>query len=493
MAVTDIHAGNTVTTVPAYKIKDIELSAFGRKEMRMAEYEMPGLMATREKYGPQKPLAGARITGSLHMTIQTAVLIETLVELGADVRWASCNIFSTQDHAAAAVAVGRPETGGTPAKPAGIPVFAWKGETLEEYWEMTLNALTFPGGKGPNLIVDDGGDATLLIHKGYELENGSEWVHEPADSHEEAVIKALLKRVNAEDPQRWHRVVAEWNGVSEETTTGVHRLYRMAEEGSLLVPAINVNDSVTKSKFDNLYGCRESLIDGIKRGTDVMIAGKVAVVCGYGDVGKGSAQSLRGQGARVIVTEIDPICALQAAMEGFEVKTLEDVLPIGDIYVTATGNRDIITFDHMKAMKDQAIVANIGHFDNEIQVSRLGDSPEVTRENIKPQVDKFTFADGHSLYLLSEGRLVNLGNATGHPSFVMSNSFTNQTLAQIDLWKNRESYEPSVRTLDKILDEEVARLHLSKLGVKLTRLRPDQADYIGVSVDGPYKPEFYRY
>ncbi len=476
-----------------YQIKDPSLAAWGRKELEMAEHEMPGLMATREKYGPLKPLAGARITGSLHMTVQTAVLIETLVELGADVRWASCNIFSTQDHAAAAVVVGRPETGGTPDDPQGTPVFAWKGETLDEYWAMTNRALSFPDGRGPNLIVDDGGDATLLIHKGYELENGSTWVDEPADSEEEAVIKALLRRIHAETPDRWHTVVAEWKGVSEETTTGVHRLYKMAEEGTLLVPAINVNDSVTKSKFDNLYGCRESLIDGIKRGTDLMIAGKVAIVCGYGDVGKGSAQSLRSQGARVIVTEIDPICALQAAMEGYEVKTVEEVLPIADIVVTATGNRDVITFEHMEAMKDQVVVANIGHFDNEIQVSRLEEASGVTRTNIKPQVDKYTFADGHSIYLLSEGRLVNLGNATGHPSFVMSNSFTNQTLAQLDLWRNRGTYEPGVRTLDKLLDEEVARLHLAKLGITLTRLSDEQAAYIGVSQDGPYKPDFYRY
>ncbi len=476
-----------------YQIKDPSLAAWGRKELEMAEHEMPGLMATREKYGPLKPLAGARITGSLHMTVQTAVLIETLVELGADVRWASCNIFSTQDHAAAAVVVGRPETGGTPDDPQGTPVFAWKGETLDEYWAMTNRALSFPDGRGPNLIVDDGGDATLLIHKGYELENGSTWVDEPADSEEEAVIKALLRRIHAETPDRWHSVVAEWKGVSEETTTGVHRLYKMAEEGTLLVPAINVNDSVTKSKFDNLYGCRESLIDGIKRGTDLMIAGKVAIVCGYGDVGKGSAQSLRSQGARVIVTEIDPICALQAAMEGYEVKTVEEVLPIADIVVTATGNRDVITFEHMEAMKDQVVVANIGHFDNEIQVSRLEEASGVTRTNIKPQVDKYTFADGHSIYLLSEGRLVNLGNATGHPSFVMSNSFTNQTLAQLDLWRNRGTYEPGVRTLDKLLDEEVARLHLAKLGITLTRLSDEQAAYIGVSQDGPYKPDFYRY
>ncbi|MFW5827944.1 MAG: adenosylhomocysteinase [Alkalispirochaeta sp.] len=484
--------GGTATRFD-YRVKDIGLADWGRKEIHMAEYEMPGLIATREKYGPQKPLEGVRISGSLHMTIQTAVLIETLVELGADVRWASCNIFSTQDHAAAAVVVGRPEAGGSASNPVGVPVFAWKGESLEEYWEMTLNAISFPGGKGPNLIVDDGGDATLLIHKGVQMEDGSDWVNGPADSHEEAVVKALLKRVHSQDPQFFHTIAAEWRGVSEETTTGVHRLYKMAEEGTLLVPAINVNDSVTKSKFDNLYGCRESLIDGIKRATDVMIAGKTAVVCGYGDVGKGSAQSLRSQGARVIVTEIDPICALQAAMEGYEIKTLEDALPEGDIYVTTTGNKDIITFEHMQAMKNQAIVANIGHFDNEIQVTRLNEAPGVERDTIKPQVDKYHFPDGHEIYLLSEGRLVNLGNATGHPSFVMSNSFTNQTLAQLDLWNNRDSYDATVRVLDKRLDEEVARLHLEKLGVKLTRLTEAQADYINVSVDGPFKPDTYRY
>jgi adenosylhomocysteinase len=482
-----------VTTDIPYRVKDLALADWGRKEITMAEYEMPGLMATREKYGVEKPLAGVRIAGSLHMTIQTAVLIETLAELGADVRWASCNIFSTQDHAAAAIAVGRPERGGSVEKPAGTPVFAWKGESLEEYWDMTLNAVSFPGGKGPNLIVDDGGDATLLIHKGVEMEKGSDWVNTPSGSHEETVIKALLKRVHAQDPEYFSALAAEWRGVSEETTTGVHRLYKMAEEGSLLVPAINVNDSVTKSKFDNLYGCRESLIDGIKRGTDVMIAGKTALVCGYGDVGKGSAQSLRSQGARVIVTEIDPICALQASMEGFEVKTIEEALPEADIFVTATGNRDIITVDHMRRMKNQAIVANIGHFDNEIQVEPLNAAEDVTRDTIKPQVDKYHFADGHEIYLLSEGRLVNLGNATGHPSFVMSNSFTNQTLAQIDLWKNRDAYEPGVRVLDKRLDEEVARLHLEKLGVHLSKLTPEQADYINVPVDGPFKSDWYRY
>ena len=484
--------GAVITDLP-YRVKDLTLADWGRKEITMAEYEMPGLIATRDKYGVDKPLAGVRITGSLHMTIQTAVLIETLIELGADVRWASCNIFSTQDHAAAAVAVGRPERGGSAEKPAGTPVFAWKGESLEEYWEMTLNAVSFPGGKGPNLIVDDGGDATLLIHKGVEMEKGSDWVNTPSGSHEESVIKALLKRVHAQDPGYFTDLASEWRGVSEETTTGVHRLYKMAEEGSLLIPAINVNDSVTKSKFDNLYGCRESLIDGIKRGTDVMIAGKTALVCGYGDVGKGSAQSLRSQGARVIVTEIDPICALQASMEGFEVKTFEDALPEADIFVTATGNRDIITVDHMRRMKNQAIVANIGHFDNEIQVEPLNAAEDVTKDTIKPQVDKYHFSDGHEIYLLSEGRLVNLGNATGHPSFVMSNSFTNQTLAQLDLWKNRDAYEPGVRVLDKRLDEEVARLHLEKLGIHLSTLTPEQADYINVPVDGPFKPDWYRY
>ncbi|SIQ14081.1 adenosylhomocysteinase [Alkalispirochaeta americana] len=486
-----------------YHVRDLSLAEWGRKELTIAEYEMPGLMATRKKYGPLKPLAGVRISGSLHMTVQTAVLIETLAELGADLRWASCNIFSTQDHAAAAIAVGPPGAGGTPEEPRGVPVFAFKGETLEEYWDMTLKALSFPGGKGPQLIVDDGGDATLLLHKGVQMEKGDTWVEEPSGSHEEGVIKALLKKVHRQDPQYFQRLVSEWCGVSEETTTGVHRLYRMALEGTLLVPAINVNDSVTKSKFDNLYGCRESLIDGIKRGTDVMIAGKVAVVCGYGDVGKGCAQSLRNQGARVIVTEIDPICALQASMEGYEVKRLETVLSQGDIFVTTTGNRDIITLEHLQGMKDQAIVANIGHFDNEIQVERLNASDLVVRENIKPQVDKYTWRGGpdsagnpilpHSIYLLSEGRLVNLGNATGHPSFVMSNSFTNQVLAQLDLWSHRADYKPGVRVLDKILDEEVARLHLEKLGVELTRLTPEQADYIGVPLSGPFKPEAYRY
>ena len=464
-----------------YKVADMALADWGRKEIVIAEQEMPGLMAIRNKYAAEKPLAGVRITGSLHMTIQTAVLIETLVSLGAEVRWASCNIFSTQDHAAAAIAA------------AGVPVFAWKGESLEDYWDCTYLALTHKGGKGPQLIVDDGGDATLLIHKGYELENGDGWVNTASDNHEEQVIKDLLKKVYAEDKQHWHKVVKEWRGVSEETTTGVHRLYKMMETGTLLVPAVNVNDSVTKSKFDNLYGCRESLADGIKRATDVMVAGKVAVICGYGDVGKGSSHSLRGMGARVIVTEIDPINALQAAMEGFEVAPVEDTLGRGDIYVTCTGNVDIITLEHMKKMKDQAIVCNIGHFDNEIQMDRLNSEPGVTKLNIKPQVDKYTFPDGHSIFILAEGRLVNLGCATGHPSFVMSNSFANQTLAQIDLWKNKDSYKPQVYVLPKKLDEEVARLHLEKIGVKLTTLTERQADYIGVPVEGPFKADHYRY
>jgi adenosylhomocysteinase len=464
-----------------FKVADLGLADWGRKEIVIAEQEMPGLMAIRNKYAAEKPLAGVRITGSLHMTIQTAVLIETLVSLGAEVRWASCNIFSTQDHAAAAIAA------------AGVPVFAWKGESLEDYWDCTYRALTHMGGLGPQLIVDDGGDATLLIHKGYELENGDKWVDTASGNHEEQVIKDLLKKVFAEDAKHWHKVVADWRGVSEETTTGVHRLYKMMETGKLLVPAINVNDSVTKSKFDNLYGCRESLADGIKRATDVMVAGKVAVICGYGDVGKGSSHSLRGMGARVVVTEIDPINALQAAMEGFEVTTVEDTLGRGDIYVSCTGNTDIITFEHMEKMKDQAIVCNIGHFDNEIQIDRLNAAAGVTRINIKPQVDKYTFPDGHSIFILAEGRLVNLGCATGHPSFVMSNSFANQTLAQLDLWKNRESYKPQVYVLPKKLDEEVARLHLEKIGVKLTKLSQKQADYIGVPVEGPFKAEHYRY
>jgi adenosylhomocysteinase len=442
---------------------------------------MPGLMSIRRKYAASQPLAGVRITGSLHMTVETAVLIESLRALGASVRWASCNIFSTQDHAAAAVAR------------SGVPVFAWKGETLEEYWDCTLKAIVHPGGLGPQLIVDDGGDATLLIHKGYDLENGGGWVKTASASHEEEVIKNLLQRVLRESPGLWHRIAKDWKGVSEETTTGVHRLYQMKEAGQLLVPAINVNDSVTKSKFDNLYGCRESLADGIKRATDVMVAGKVACVCGYGDVGKGSAHSLRGFGARVIVTEIDPINALQAAMEGFQVATIEDTLGQADIYVTCTGNCEVITLAQMEKMKDQAIVCNIGHFDNEIQVDLLNRHPGVKKINIKPQVDKYTFPKGNSLYLLAEGRLVNLGCATGHPSFVMSNSFSNQVLAQLDLWQNRETYQPGVYRLPKKLDEEVARLHLEKIGVKLTRLTRKQADYLGISPDGPYKADHYRY
>jgi len=468
-----------VTEMLPYKVKDISLAGFGRKEIEIAEKEMPGLMSIRKKHSGAKPLKGARITGSLHMTIQTAVLIETLAELGADVRWASCNIFSTQDHAAAAIAA------------AGIPVFAWKGETLEEYWWCTDQALTFPGGKGPNLIVDDGGDATLLVHKGFEAEKDASVLEVTPSSREEAIILATLKKILANDPQRWSRTVKELKGVSEETTTGVHRLYQMLEEGKLLVPAINVNDSVTKSKFDNLYGCRESLADGIKRATDVMIAGKVVVVCGYGDVGKGCAHSMRSYGARVIVTEIDPICALQAAMEGFEVKTVEETLDEGNIYVTATGNRDIITVKHMASMKDQAIICNIGHFDNEIQVDKLEETKGVEKVNIKPQVDKYIFPSGNAIFMLAEGRLVNLGCATGHPSFVMSNSFSNQTLAQVDLWT--KPYEIGVYRLPKQLDEEVARLHLAQIGVKLTILSDDQSGYIGVPKEGPYKPDHYRY
>jgi adenosylhomocysteinase len=464
-----------------FKVKDLSLADWGRKTIQVSEQEMPGLMSIRKKYATSKPLKGVRVTGSLHMTTETAILIETLVDLGANVRWASCNIFSTQDQAAAAIAK------------AGIPVFAWKGETLEEYWDCTLDAVTFPGNKGPELVVDDGGDVTLLIHKGYQLENGDNWVNTPSGSHEEQVIKNLLKRVHKERVGFWHNVVKEWRGVSEETTTGVHRLYQMLEAGKLLVPAINVNDSVTKSKFDNLYGCRESLADGIKRATDVMIAGKVACVCGYGDVGKGSAHSLRGFGARVIVTEIDPINALQAAMEGFEVNTIESTLGTADIYVTTTGNCDIVTFEHMQKMKDQAIVCNIGHFDNEIQMDRLNTAKSVKKINIKPQYDKYTFPNGNAIFVLAEGRLVNLGCATGHPSFVMSNSFSNQVLAQLDLWRNKEAYKIGVYRLPKQLDEEVARLHLEKIGVKLTKLTKKQADYLGVSVDGPYKPEHYRY
>ena len=464
-----------------FKVKDISLADWGRKEISVAEQEMPGLMAIRQKYGPEKPLNGVRVSGSLHMTIETAVLIDSLVELGASVRWASCNIFSTQDQAAAAIAQ------------SGISVFAFKGESLEEYWDFTLAALTHPGNKGPELIVDDGGDATLLLHKGYEMEQGSNWVNTASGSHEEEVIKKLLKRCAKERAGWFTQAIKEWKGVSEETTTGVHRLYQMLEAGKLLVPAINVNDSVTKSKFDNLYGCRESLADGLKRALGVMIAGKTAVVCGYGDVGKGSAHSLRGFGARVIITEIDPINALQAAMEGFQVTTLEETLGEADIYVTCTGNCDVITLEHMLKMKDQAIVCNIGHFDNEIQVDRLNQAKGVSRVNIKPQVDRYDLPGDRSIYLLAEGRLVNLGCAEGHPSFVMSNSFTNQVLAQLDLWTNREKYKPAVYRLSKKLDEEVARLHLEKIGVKLTRLSKRQADYIGVPVEGPYKAEHYRY
>jgi adenosylhomocysteinase len=471
----------TTTVATEYKVADIGLADWGRKEITIAEHEMPGLMSIRRKHAATKPLAGVRITGSLHMTIQTAVLIETMVDLGASVRWASCNIFSTQDHAAAAIAA------------AGVPVFAWKGETLEEYWDCTLQAVIHGDGLGPQLVIDDGGDVTLLIHKGFELENGSDWVNTESGSHEEQVIKDLLKRVAAEMPGVWTKIVAEWKGVSEETTTGVHRLYKMQQEGKLLVPAINVNDSVTKSKFDNLYGCRESLADGIKRATDVMLAGKVAVVCGYGDVGKGSAGSLRGLGARVIITEIDPINALQAAMEGYQVTTIEETLGTADIYVTTTGNVDIITVEMMEQMKDQAIVCNIGHFDNEIQIDKLNARTDVKKLNIKPQVDQYTFPNGNSIFMLAEGRLVNLGCATGHPSFVMSNSFANQTLAQIDLWRNKDVYKVGVYTLPKKLDEEVARLHLEKIGVKLTTLTPKQAEYIGVPVEGPYKPDHYRY
>ncbi len=470
-----------MSDTPEYIVADINLKDWGRKEISISEYEMPGLMACREKYGALKPLNGVRISGSLHMTIQTAILIETLTCLGADVRWASCNIFSTQDHAAAAIAA------------AGVPVFAWKGETLEEYWNCTWAALSHRDGLGPQLIVDDGGDATLLLHRGYEMEAGDPWVHTPSESEEEAVVKALLRRIAREQPGVFHRWLPEIKGVSEETTTGVHRLYQMEREGRLLFPAINVNDSVTKSKFDNLYGCRESLTDGIKRATDVMIAGKVAVICGYGDVGKGCAQALRGLGAQVIVTEIDPICALQAAMEGYRVLTVEDTLGIADIYVTCTGNCDVITLEHMELMKDQAIVCNIGHFDNEIQVSRLQRRAGIRRVNIKPQVDQYTFPDGHSLYLLAEGRLVNLGCATGHASFVMSNSFTNQVLAQMELWKNREGGVPRVTVLPKVLDEEVARLHLGKLGAHLSSLTQKQADYIGVPPEGPFKSDTYRY
>jgi len=474
-----------------FKVADLSLADFGRKEITLAEHEMPGLMSIRSEYAASQPLKGARITGSLHMTIQTAVLIETLTALGAEVRWCSCNIFSTQDHAAAAVAVG-PE--GTADDPKGVPVFAWRGETLEEYWWCTEQVLCWPGGGGPNMILDDGGDATLLVHKGTEYEKAGA-VPDPAgaDSEEFQVILSLLTRTLGEDPQRWTKIGEGIKGVTEETTTGVHRLYQMVETGELLFPAINVNDSVTKSKFDNLYGCRHSLIDGINRATDVMIGGKVAVVCGFGDVGKGCAESLRGQGARVVITEIDPICALQAAMQGYEVKTLQEMLPIGDIFITTTGNRDIITAEDMGRMKHQAIVGNIGHFDNEIDIAGLSRVSGIERVNIKPQVDKWVFPDGHAIILLSEGRLLNLGNATGHPSFVMSNSFSNQTIAQIELFTKNSEYEKRVYVLPKHLDEKVARLHLDALGVKLTRLTEDQAAYIGVPIDGPYKPDHYRY
>ena len=483
MADTLVFESATEVQLPDYshlphKVADESLADFGRKEIAIAEREMPGLMAVREKYSDQQPLRGARITGSLHMTIQTAVLIESLRALGADVRWASCNIFSTQDHAAAAIAKG------------GTPVYAWKGESLEEYWECTLQALNFPAG-GPTLIVDDGGDATLLVHRGYRAEDDPAILDEPTDNGELEIVNAVLKRQLDRHPRFWHNLVADIQGVSEETTTGVHRLYQMHGEGALLFPAINVNDSITKAKFDNLYGCRESLADGIKRATDVMVAGKVVCICGYGDVGKGCAQSMRGFGARVLITEIDPICALQAAMEGFEVTTVEDALPEANIFVTTTGNTDIIRIEHLANMRDQAIVCNIGHFDNEIQVHKLNAYPGIACENIKPQVDKYTFLDGRAIFLLAEGRLVNLGCATGHPSFVMSNSFTNQVLAQMHLWATEPPV--GVYTLPKHLDEEVARLHLAKLGVKLTKLTQKQAEYIGVSVEGPYKPELYRY
>lgn len=462
-------------------VADMSLAEWGRKDIEISEHEMPGLMALRRKYGEEKPLKGAKVSGSLHMTVQTACLIETLKALGAEVRWASCNIFSTQDHAAAAIAA------------TGTPVFAWKGETLEDYWWCTMRALTFPDGSGPDLIVDDGGDATLLIHKGYDCENDPKLMDVKPSNEEEKALMSVIIATYKEDPTHWHKVVANWKGVSEETTTGVHRLYQMKEAGKLLVPAINVNDSVTKSKFDNLYGCRESLADGIKRATDVMLAGKVVVVLGYGDVGKGCAQSMRSYGARVLVTEIDPICALQAAMEGYEVTTMEEAVKEGNVFVTCTGNCDVVTLEHMLEMKNQAIVCNIGHFDNEIQVSRLENLEGIKRVNIKPQVDKFIFPDGHEIFLLAEGRLVNLGCATGHASFVMSNSFTNQTLAQMDLWKNRGKYPVDVYCLPKYLDEEVARLHLEKIGVKLTKLTQKQADYIGVPVEGPYKADIYRY
>jgi adenosylhomocysteinase len=482
---------STTAAKTDFKVADLELAAFGRKEIRLAEHEMPGLMATRREYAERQPLKGARVTGSLHMTIQTAVLIETLVALGAEVRWASCNIFSTQDHAAAAVVVG-PE--GTPEDPQGVPVYAWKGETLEEYWWCTEQALSWPDGAGPNMILDDGGDATLLVHNGVEYERAGA-VPDPAgaDSDEFRIVLELLERTLAQDPQKWTKIAAEIKGVTEETTTGVHRLYQFAENGTLLFPAINVNDSVTKSKFDNKYGCRHSLIDGINRATDVLIGGKMAVICGYGDVGKGCADSLRGQGARVVVTEIDPICALQAAMDGYQVSTLEDVIGTADIFVTATGNRDVITADHMGRMKHQAIVGNIGHFDNEIDIAGLAKTEGVQRINIKPQVDEWVFADGHAILVLSEGRLLNLGNATGHPSFVMSNSFTNQVIAQLELYGHTDVYEKRVYTLPKHLDEKVARLHLDALGAKLTEMTPEQAAYLGIPLEGPYKPDHYRY
>jgi adenosylhomocysteinase len=482
---------STTAAKADFKVADLRLAEFGRKEIRLAEHEMPGLMATRREYADRQPLAGARITGSLHMTIQTAVLIETLVALGAEVRWASCNIFSTQDHAAAAVVVG-PD--GTPDDPRGVPVYAWKGETLEEYWWCTQQALTWPDGQTPNMILDDGGDATLLVHKGVEFERAGA-VPDPstAESEEFAIVLGVLQRSLEEDPQRFTRMAAEIKGVTEETTTGVHRLYQFAERGELLFPAINVNDSVTKSKFDNKYGCRHSLIDGINRATDVLIGGKLAVVCGYGDVGKGCAESLRGQRARVVVTEIDPICALQAAMDGYQVLTLEDVVETADIFVTATGNRDVITAEHMVRMKHQAIVGNIGHFDNEIDMAGLSRVPGITKIGIKPQVDEWVFPDGHSIIVLSEGRLLNLGNATGHPSFVMSNSFTNQVIAQIELFGHTDIYEKSVYTLPKHLDEKVARLHLPALGAKLTELTPGQAAYLGIPAEGPYKSDHYRY
>ncbi len=487
---------STTAATTDYKVADLELAAFGRKEIKLAEHEMPGLMATRREHAARQPLAGARIMGSLHMTIQTAVLIETLVALGADVRWASCNIFSTQDHAAAAVVVG-PD--GTPENPRGVPVFAWKGETLEEYWWCAEQALTWPDDSGstpsgPNMILDDGGDATMLVHHGTEYERQGQ-VPDPstAESEEFRVVLELLGRTIAEDPQKWTKIGAQIKGVTEETTTGVHRLYQFAERGALLFPAINVNDSVTKSKFDNKYGCRHSLIDGINRATDVLIGGKVTVVCGYGDVGKGCAESLRGQGARVVVTEIDPICALQAAMDGYQVATLEDVVETADIFVTATGNKDVVTADHMRRMKHQAIVGNIGHFDNEIDMSGLGKTAGIEKINIKPQVDEWVFSDGHSIIVLSEGRLLNLGNATGHPSFVMSNSFTNQVIAQIELFGHTDSYDKKVYTLPKHLDEKVARLHLDALGANLTELTQAQSEYLGVPVDGPYKADHYRY